>query len=159
MKDVKCLRGDELSAADVYAIWKIRDAVFAFEQHVDDTDVDDLDLLSDTIHLWLSDDDGPTSYLRILPGDGYLKIGRVCTRKDMRGQGLSGHLMSEASNRFGDGVLRLNAQAYLERWYEGFGYVRSGDNFDEAGIDHVPMKRSPMKRSPMKRSPMERPAT
>lgn len=138
---IRCLRGDELSAADVYAIWKIRDAVFAFEQHVDDVDVDDLDLLPETIHLWSSDDAGPTSYLRILTGEGHLKIGRVCTRKDMRGKGLSGELMSEVSARFGEGVLKLNAQAYLERWYERFGYVRSGENFEEAGIDHVPMTR------------------
>jgi len=138
---IRCLRGDELSAADVYAIWKIRDAVFAFEQHVDDVDVDDLDLRADTIHLWSSDDDGPTSYLRALGGNGYVKIGRVCTRKDMRGKGLSGQLMTEVSRRFGRGILKLNAQAYLERWYERFGYVRSGPNFDEAGIDHVPMTR------------------
>ncbi|MBC7593238.1 MAG: GNAT family N-acetyltransferase [Kineosporiaceae bacterium] len=138
----RCLRGDQLDANDVYGIWKIRDAVFAFEQHVEDVDVDDLDLRADTIHLWSNDESGPTSYLRILDGDGYLKIGRVCTRKDMRGQGLAGRLMTEVSTRFGDGILKLNAQAYLERWYEGFGYVRSGDNFDEAGIDHVPMIRT-----------------
>lgn len=141
--EVTCLRGDELSASDVYAIWKIRDAVFAFEQHVEDTDVDDLDLLAGTTHVWLSDDAGPTSYLRILTADDCLKIGRVCTRRDMRGQGLSGRLMTEVSSRFGDGVLKLNAQAYLERWYEGFGYSRAGENFVEAGIDHVPMTRPP----------------
>lgn len=139
---VRCVHGDELSAADVYAIWKIRDAVFAFEQHVDDTDVDDLDLQPGTVHLWLGDEDGPTSYLRILEGAGCLKVGRVCTRREMRGQGLSGRLMQEVSDRFGAGVLKLNAQAYLERWYERFGYVRTGQNFDEAGIDHVPMERT-----------------
>ena len=146
--EVAVRRGDEMSAADVYAVWKIRDAVFAFEQHVEDTDVDDLDLLPATIHLWSSDDAGPTSYLRILADEGCLRIGRVCTRRDVRGRGLSGYLMKEVARRFGDGVLTLNAQSYLEHWYEGFGYVRTGDNFDEAGIDHVPMKRSPMKRSP-----------
>ncbi len=151
-QEVVVLRGDELSAADVYAIWKIRDAVFAFEQHVEDTDVDDLDLLPGTVHLWLADESGPTSYLRILDGGDCLKIGRVCTRKDLRGRGLSGRLMTEVSERFGDGVLKLSAQAYLERWYEGFGYVRTGDNFDEAGIDHVPMRRSPMQRSPVDRT-------
>lgn len=140
---IRCLRGDELSAGDVYAIWKIRDAVFAFEQHVEDVDVDDLDLLPGTTHLWSSDDAGPTSYLRILTGPDCLKIGRVCTRIDMRGRGLSGELMNDVSTRFGDRLLKLNAQAHLERWYEGFGYVRSGDNFREAGIDHVPMARPP----------------
>lgn len=140
------LRGDELSAADVYAIWTIRDAVFAVEQHVDDNDADGLDLLPGTVHVWVSDDAGATSYLRILTGDGHLKIGRVCTRKDMRGRGLSGRLMEDVSRHFGAGILKLNAQAYLEGWYERFGYVRTGDNFDEAGIDHVPMQRSPMQR-------------
>lgn len=135
------ISGDELSAADVYAIWKIRDAVFAFEQHVEDVDVDDLDLCADTIHLWYADRHGPTSYLRVLPGAGYRKIGRVCTRKDVRGRGLAGQLLRTVSDTFGSGVLKLNAQAYLERWYEGFGYARSGANFIEAGIDHVPMTR------------------
>lgn len=142
--ELRRAHGDELTAADVYAIWKIRDAVFAFEQHVEDVDVDDLDLRPDTIHMWLSDRNGPTSYVRILPGEGSRKIGRVCTRKDMRGQGLSGRLMHEVADQFGDGILTLNAQAYLEHWYEGFGYARSGANFVEAGINHVPMTRSPV---------------
>jgi ElaA protein len=37
----------------------------------------------------------------------------------------------------------LHAQAHLERWYESFGYHRTGENFDDAGIDHVPMARQP----------------
>ncbi len=138
-----CRCGDQLTAAEVYAIWKIRDAVFAFEQHVEDVDVDGLDLRPDTTHIWLGDDSGPTSYLRLLTGEGYLKVGRVCTRKDRRGQGLASRLMKQVSYRFGAGILNLNAQAYLEHWYERFGYVRSGPNFDEAGIHHVPMTRVP----------------
>ena len=39
--------GTQLSAQDVYDIWRIRDQVFAFEQHVEDVDVDGLDLLAD----------------------------------------------------------------------------------------------------------------
>ncbi|WP_456697239.1 GNAT family N-acetyltransferase [Aeromicrobium sp. P5_D10] len=29
----------------------------------------------------------------------------------------------------------------MEKWYESFGYARTGPDFDEAGIDHVPMTR------------------
>lgn len=145
---IRALAGDRLTAQDVYAVWRIRDAVFAFEQHVEDTDVDGLDLLATTTHLWLADSDGLTSYLRVYVGsDGARHIGRVCTRKDQRGTGLSGRLMSEVSRLWGDEVLVLNAQAYLERWYEKFGFVRSGDNYDEAGIDHVPMTRTPVSKS------------
>ena len=140
---IRCLRGDELTAQDVYDIWRIRDAVFAVEQQIEDTDVDGRDLLSTTSHFWLEDADGPTSYLRVIDDDGTCRIGRVCTRRDQRGQGLSGQLMAEVHRHWGGEVLLLHAQAHLERWYESFGYVRSGENFDDAGIDHVPMTRQP----------------
>lgn len=147
--------GPDLTAADVYAIWKIRDVVFAVEQQCDEPDVDDLDLLATTTHLWRADDQGPTSYLRVLTDpDGARRVGRVCTRLDCRGQGLSGRLVAEATAAWGHGVMRLNAQAHLESWYERHGYVRNGENFMEAGIDHVPMERSPLERSPMERSPV-----
>ncbi len=145
--------GDRLTAADVHGIWKIRDVVFAVEQQCDEPDVDDLDLLASTTHLWFADAAGPTSYLRVLTDpDGARRIGRVCTRVDHRGRGLSGQLVAEVTRRWGGGVLRLNAQAYLESWYGRHGYVRNGENFMEAGIDHVPMERSPTQRQ---RSPGE----
>jgi ElaA protein len=141
---IRCLQGDELSAQDVYDIWRIRDAVFAVEQQIEDTDVDGRDLLPTTTHLWMADADGPTSYLRVVvDDDGTRRIGRVCTRRDQRGQGLSGQLMVEVHRQWGDQALLLNAQAHLERWYESFGYRRTGANFDDAGIDHVPMAREP----------------
>ncbi|MGA8987445.1 GNAT family N-acetyltransferase [Aeromicrobium sp.] len=136
------MSGDELSAQDVYDVWRIRDAVFAVEQQVDEEDVDGRDLLASTTHLWLRDGDGLTSYLRVyVGGDGLRHIGRVCTRKDQRGRGHSGRLMAEVTRLWGAGELHLNAQAPLERWYMSFGYVRSGEDYLEAGIVHVPMKR------------------
>ena len=77
----------------------------------------------------------------MIDDSGTRRIGRVCTRRDQRGQGLSGQLMAEVHRRWGDETLVLNAQAHLEGWYESFGYVRTGENFDDAGIDHVPMTR------------------
>ena len=135
--------GPDLTAQDVYDIWKIRDAVFAVEQQCDEEDVDGRDLLPVTTHLWFADADGPTSYLRVFVEHDVRHIGRVCTRKDQRGRGLSGQLMAECAQLWGDEPIVLNAQAYLERWYGTFGYVRSGENFMEAGIDHVPMTRTP----------------
>ena len=142
---INCKRGDELTAQDVYDIWRIRDAVFAVEQQVEDEDPDGRDLLPTTTHLWHADADGATSYLRVIePGGEPRRIGRVCTRRDQRGRGLSGRLMVEVHRRWGDEALVLNAQAYLERWYESLGYHRTGANFDDAGILHVPMARDPL---------------
>ncbi|GAA2078970.1 GNAT family N-acetyltransferase [Aeromicrobium halocynthiae] len=135
-------RGDDLSAAEVYAIWRIRDAVFAVEQQCDEPDVDGVDLLPTCTHVWLADDAGLTSYLRTFTTEsGLRKIGRVATRADARGRGLSSRLMQTVLERWGDGVIALGAQAYLHDWYAGFGFVRSGENFMEAGIEHVPMRR------------------
>ena len=139
---IRAVAGDHLTAQDVYAIWTIRDVVFALEQHAEDIDADGLDLRADTDHLGLADHAGITSYLRVFVGDdGTRHVGRVCTRRDRRGTGLSGRLVGEVSSLWGDSELVLNAQAHLEGWYERFGYTRTGDNFDEAGIPHVPMSR------------------
>ncbi len=139
---IRCKRGDELTAQDVYDIWKIRDAVFAVEQRVEEEEVDGRDLLPTTSHLWLADADGPTSYLRVYAtGTEPRRVGRVCTRRDQRGRGLSAQLMTEVHRLWGDEPLLLHAQAHLEAWYEALGYRRSGADFDEAGIVHVPMTR------------------
>ena len=138
---IRTVTGDALTAKDVHDIWRIRDQVFAFEQHVEDTDPDDRDLLPTTTHMWLADERGPTSYLRLYD-DGGVHVGRVCTRKDQRGKGLSSQLMNEVSRLWGDREIVLNAQSYLEQWYESFGYFRSGEDFDDAGIQHTPMVRS-----------------
>ena len=134
--------GDALSAADVYAIWRIRDAVFAVEQQCDEPDVDGIDLLPTCTHVWLEDGAGLTSYLRTFTTDtGLRKVGRVATRADARGHGLSSRLMRTVLERWGDADIALGAQSYLHDWYAGFGFVRDGENFMEAGIEHVPMLR------------------
>ncbi len=140
---LKTLVGDQLTAQDVYDIWKIRDAVFAVEQQCDEADVDGRDLLASTTHLWFADDAGPTSYLRSYVEDGVRHVGRVCTRQDQRGQGLSGRLIGECHRLWEGEVIELGAQAHLEQWYGSFGYVRTGPHYVEAGIDHVPMTRTP----------------
>ena len=134
--------GDELTAGDVYAIWQIRDAVFAVEQQCDEPDVDGIDLLPTTTHLWCADAGGPTSYLRTyVTDDGVRRVGRVATRKDARGRGLSSRLLRDVHDRWGSEEIRIGAQAYLEEWYGSFGYERCGDGYVEAGIPHVPMIR------------------
>ena len=134
--------GADLTAPEVYEIWRIRDAVFAVEQQCDEPDVDGIDLLPTCTHVWSSDDAGLTSYLRTFTTDaGLRKVGRVATRADARGRGLSSRLMQSVLERWGDEEIQLGAQAYLHDWYAGFGFSRDGEDFMEAGILHVPMRR------------------
>ncbi len=135
--------GDALSAREVYDVWRIRDAVFAVEQQCDEPDVDGIDLLATCWHVWSRDAAGLTSYLRTFTTDaGVRKIGRVATRRDARGLGLSSALLRAVLDRWGEEEIRLGAQAYLHDWYAGFGFERCGENFMEAGIEHVPMRRA-----------------
>lgn len=144
---VHVVAGNQLTANQVYLIWQIRDVVFSVEQRVRDVDADGHDLLPGTIHMWLTESPGeplgePTpvcSYLRVLTAEQ--KIGRVCTRRDRRGRGLAGVLLDEAHRRWGGTELHLGAQAYLQHWYERYGYQVAGPHYDDAGIDHVPMVR------------------
>ncbi|MBL8348580.1 MAG: GNAT family N-acetyltransferase [Rubrivivax sp.] len=74
-------------------------------------------------------------------------IGRVVTAPEVRGTGAGRTLFAEGLARClavwpGRGI-RLNAQAHLERFYGGFGFVRAGENFLEDDIPHVPMWRAP----------------
>lgn len=136
--------GPELTARQVYEIWRIRDVVFAVEQQCDEPDVDGVDLREDCTHLWVADEHGVIqSYLRTYLDQGVRKVGRVATLKEARGRGLAGALLREVINRWGDREIRLGAQAYLEDWYAIFGFVTTGPHFMEAGIDHVPMSRQP----------------
>ena len=142
MNSIEARAGDQLTAREVYEIWRIRDIVFAVEQQCTEPDVDDVDLRPDCTHLWFADETGHwQSYLRTYVSDGVRKIGRVATLREYRGQGLSGTLLREVLERWGDKEIELGAQAHLEDWYGSFGFEVCGEPFVEAGIDHVPMLR------------------
>jgi ElaA protein len=133
-------RGDELTAAELYALLTLRTDVFVVEQECPYPELDGRDLRPDTGHLWFP---GPTAYLRLLaePAGGW-RIGRVCTAKDARGQGLAARLMAAALARIGDADAVLDAQTYAQEFYARFGFVAQGEPFDEDGIEHITMRRA-----------------
>lgn len=131
--------GNELTAQQLYAILQLRVNVFVVEQNCPYPELDGRDLLPTTRHFWLGDVD---SYLRVLaePGGAY-RVGRVVTAKHARGQGLAAKLMTEALSVIGDRDSVLDAQTYARGFYEKFGYLAEGDEFDEDGIPHIRMWR------------------
>jgi ElaA protein len=139
----KKVSGPELSAADLQAILFLRSEVFIVEQAAAYQDVDGRDLERGTLHYWVGDD-RPLAYLRVLTEpDGEQRIGRVCTAKDARGSGLAGQLMKAAVADIGDAPSVLDAQIYVRKFYEGFGYVAEGEEYtDEDGIPHITMRRA-----------------
>jgi len=99
----------------------------------------------ETVHLWWQPEGvpEPLACLRILPADESrpVRIGRVCTAKDARGQGLGAALMTAALAHIGEVDTVLDAQVQAQGMYARFGYVPVGDPFDEDGIPHITMRR------------------
>lgn len=135
-------RFDELSAAELYAILKLRVEVFMLEQRCLYPELDGLD--RDALHVWLSDNDGVAAYLRIL-GRGmrseYVTIGRVIAVR--RRGGLGTQVMREgiraARERLGADSIYVEAQTYAQHFYGRLGFRRISEPFDEDGISHVKM--------------------
>ena len=143
-------RGNELDAATLYGLLRLRAEVFVVEQASPYLDPDGRDLEPTTIHLWGESDPGDGSgdvvaCIRVVVDpDGARRIGRVVAAKAWRGTGLAAELIRRALDdldALGDGPTVLDAQAYLEGWYGKLGFARTGPLFDEDGIAHVPMRR------------------
>lgn len=136
--------GDEITAAQLYSLLKLRVDVFVVEQECPYPELDGRDLLPTTVHLWWQPADEPDGYLRLLRDpDGTHRIGRVCTAKRTRGTGLGALLMKAAMDLVGDEPAVLEAQAYARNFYARFGFEATGDPYDEDGIEHVTMRRVP----------------
>jgi predicted GNAT family N-acyltransferase len=133
----------DLTVAEVYGLCRLRVDVFVVEQACPYPELDGRDLEPATEHLWFDVDGVPVATLRVLDDGAERAIGRVATAVGWRGRGLAARLMEAALARYGDGPLHLGAQAYLEGWYERFGFRRSGPGYVEDGIPHVPMRREP----------------
>ncbi|GAA3578053.1 GNAT family N-acetyltransferase [Amycolatopsis ultiminotia] len=134
--------GPELTAAQLYAILRLRSEVFVVEQDCVYADIDGRDLPADTRHLWLTGEDGELlAYLRVLTDPGGLRrIGRVVTARAARGRGLAARLMAAAlADATGEFV--LDAQTYAQGLYARFGFVPEGEEFLEDGIPHRTMRR------------------
>ena len=138
---LRCATFAELSTVELYRLLQLRCEVFIVEQGSPYPDVDGRDTEPGTRHLWLQDGDEVLAALRVLEDGADRSIGRVVTARTARGRGLSTRLVQEAIDLCAGRTIRLGAQTQLESWYAGFGFVRSGGDYDEDGVMHLPMRR------------------
>ncbi|OLT43649.1 GNAT family N-acetyltransferase [Saccharomonospora sp. CUA-673] len=147
MTDLVTRRGPDLTAAELHDLLRLRVDVFVVEQNCPYGEIDGLDLLPTTWHIWAPGPvagEGAAGCLRVLTGpDGVARVGRVVTAPSARGTGLGARLMEAAVEHLGDTESVLNAQTYAQGFYARFGYVPEGDEFDEDGIPHIAMRRRP----------------
>ncbi|MCS5679634.1 MAG: GNAT family N-acetyltransferase [Acidimicrobiales bacterium] len=141
MADIRDQSFDKFDALALYALLRLRVDVFVVEQECPYPELDGRDLEPTTRHIWIDEGGMPVACLRLLAEpDGSHRISRVATAADQRHQGLAGllvdHVMATTPGR-----LVLDAQTYLEPWYVEHGFARTGDEFTDDGIPHVPMER------------------
>ncbi len=82
---------------------------------------------------------------RLLPAQaGTARIGRMAVYEEWRGRRVGAallHLLMDAARRRGDREIELHAQSRAERFYLREGFTRQGEEYLEAGIAHVNMRK------------------
>ncbi|TDQ38693.1 GNAT family N-acetyltransferase [Aureibacillus halotolerans] len=136
---------EELGTEDLYDILKLRVDVFIVEQNSPYKDLDGKD--QTTWHLTATDEGKLVAYARLFDVDEQreARIGRVIVSADARTGGLGQELMRRSiqwlDEKWQRPVIRITAQAHLERFYEKVGFVAVSEPFDEDGILHIAMLR------------------
>jgi ElaA protein len=135
---------EELTTIELYSILQLRNEVFVVEQNCVYQDIDGKDKKS--FHLMAWQDDQLTAYTRLVPpGISFIEasIGRVITSPKYRGLGIGITLMEKSIHHtlqsYTTNKIRIGAQLYLKKFYEGFNFVAQGDEFLEDGIPHIEM--------------------
>lgn len=137
-------RFEELSLTELYEILRIRSEVYILGQKCIYQEMDGKDQKS--WHLYTEEDGEIAAYLRILDkGVSYpeISIGRVVTREKFRRKGICREMFQYAMDfvrrELKEPVIRISAQAYIQEFYESFGFVPVSDFYISAGLLHVEM--------------------
>ncbi|MDY7232418.1 GNAT family N-acetyltransferase [Hyalangium rubrum] len=140
----------ELTVDELYGVLALRSQVFVVEQKSIYLDADGYDRGS--YHLLGQSTEAPepsvAAYLRVLPpGLKYAEasLGRVVTASSVRRYGYGKVLLEKGISfieaNYPNTPIRIGAQHYLKRFYEGFGFRQVSDVYDEDGIPHIEMLR------------------
>ncbi|QIS14358.1 GNAT family N-acetyltransferase [Nocardia arthritidis] len=136
---------EDLDTATLYQLLKLRVEVFVVEQKCAYPELDGFDLLPRTRHFWLDDEGEVVATLRLLEerenGVKTYRIGRLCTAAPYRGHGYTTRLVKAALAEVGSATVRLSAQSYLTDMYAKHGFKVDGEEFDDDGIMHTPMRK------------------
>ena len=129
---------------DLGAALELRHEVFVVEQSV--PLADELDGRDDEAeHLVAVEDGKVVGTCRLLHHDGVTKLGRMAVAPVARGRGIAGALLAEAEDaarRAGSRTMMLDAQTGALGLYERAGYRVEGEEFLDAGIPHLTMRKA-----------------
>ncbi|AUG99574.1 GNAT family N-acetyltransferase [Pectobacteriaceae bacterium CE70] len=138
---------DDLNLYSLHDILLLRNQVFVVEQHCPYQDIDGRDLTVGNRHVTAYQNGKLVAYARILaPHSDHdaVKIGRVIVASPARGEHVGHQLMEHvlivSARHWPKKPLFLSAQVHLQRFYSQFGFMTTGDVYDEDGIPHIDMR-------------------
>jgi len=134
---------NELTKEEIYHIFQLRSEVFVVEQNCVYNDLDGKD--EKATHIFYAERRNIIAYLRVFEkSKEFASFGRVCVKKDFRKSGLGRKIVNEAiefiKNNMKQEKIFIEAQEYLQKFYESLGFARKSDVFLEDGIQHIDME-------------------
>jgi len=128
---------------DLQKCFSIRAIVFCDEQKCPySREMDGLDFSA--IHFLATIEEEPAATARMRLFKDYAKIERLAVRKEYRGKGIGKEMFTfvvKHINEMGYKKIALHAQAYLVKFYEDFSFVKQGEKFLDANIEHYYMEK------------------
>ncbi|MDX2643122.1 GNAT family N-acetyltransferase [Streptomyces sp. PA03-1a] len=129
---------------DLKAYYAVRHEVFVVEQKVPaELEYDAHD--TDAVHVLATGPGGGLGAGRLLLGeDGTGILGRLAVTGASRGLGIGVALVraiEDEARRHGLSAVELHAQSHAVGFYERLGYTSFGEEYEEAGIPHLSMRR------------------
>ena len=136
---------DQLSINELYEILALRAEVFVVEQNCPYQDLDGKD--KKAIHVLGMQNNNIVAYARILENGmvykNYSAIGRIVTHNSIRGKGYGDQLVLSAIEAtkasYPSTPIKISAQAHLEKFYNGLGFIFTGEAYLEDNIPHIGM--------------------
>ena len=136
---------EQMKPVLLYDMLAMRESIFVVEQSCIYQELDGLDKIA--WHLLAIENEAVVACLRLLPAHGQevrVRIGRVAVSQAWRKQGMARLMMRKAVDKAqlvhpSCGVF-LDAQTYLQGFYQSLGFQICGDEFLEDGIPHIPMQ-------------------
>jgi predicted GNAT family N-acyltransferase/RimJ/RimL family protein N-acetyltransferase len=135
------------------AVFALRHEVFVVGQGVPaELERDELDETAVHVCAWETEPDAPASALPRLVGTGRLlgeppapgRVGRMAVRPECRRSGVGTAVLrglERVAMRRGNPEITLHAQVPASGFYAKAGYTEVGQEFEEAGIAHVEMRK------------------
>ena len=137
---------DELNTTTLYDILQLRSEIFVVEQDCVYQDLDGKD--QKALHVIGKKKNKVVAYTRVFRSGDYFEhssIGRVVVAKDQRQYGYGKVIMNASikavKEHLNEDIIKISAQTYLKKFYNGLGFNEYGEEYLEDGIPHVAMMR------------------